>query len=177
MSILRVLTVCTGNVCRSPAAAVVLREAVRAHGLGGLIEVSSAGTSWEAEGLPMDSRTEDALERAGYARPFEHTVRSVHQSELPRWDMMLPMTAEQAQTLRRKAEQVPEGQMAPQIEMWRRFDPSVPADADEEDLAVPDPWYEEDEEFDRTVESLRLAVPALLEHLRVMLREKRGAAD
>ena len=52
MEPLRLLTVCTGNVCRSPAAAVMLRTAIeKEEGLLGRIEVGSAGTSWEAEGM------------------------------------------------------------------------------------------------------------------------------
>src|SRR5699024_10879792 len=126
MEPLRLLTVCTGNVCRSPAAAVMLRAAVEEVGLTGSIEVGSAGTSWEAEGMPMDDRTELALERAGYTRPFEHVARTIHLTELLAWDLVLPMTADHAQRLRRMAEQAPEGSDVPEIRMWRLFEPGIP---------------------------------------------------
>lgn len=172
MSPIRVLTVCTGNVCRSPAAAVMLREAVHAEGLGDVIEVGSAGTSWEAEGMPMDPRTELSLERAGYERPFEHTARTIHVSELAGWDLALPMTAEQAQALRRMVSQIPEGERRPEVILWRQFDPRSPVDALEVDLGVPDPWYEGQKAFDRTIVSMRKAVPAIILHLRRLHRAR-----
>lgn len=43
----RILLVCTGNICRSPLAAVLMQRAVQERGVDG-IEVSSAGTgAWD----------------------------------------------------------------------------------------------------------------------------------
>src|SRR5690625_7363393 len=64
-----------------------------------------AGTSWEAEGEPMDERTTLALERAGYTQPFEHTARTIHLTELLRWDLVLPMSIQHAELLQRMARQ------------------------------------------------------------------------
>ena len=41
---LRVLFVCTANVCRSPLAEALLRHRLRSMGLGRRIAVASAGT-------------------------------------------------------------------------------------------------------------------------------------
>lgn len=169
MSKLRVLTVCTGNVCRSPAAAVMLRQAIAEAGLADRVEIGSAGTSWEAEGMPMDERTELALEHAGYARPFEHTASTIHLHELLCWDLVLPMTAEHAQTLRRMAEQAPSDGAAPEIVMWRRFDPKAPEGAPETEIAVEDPWYEGQAAFDRAIRHMRRSLPGIIEHLRERL--------
>jgi len=176
MAVLRVLTVCTGNVCRSPAAAVMLRDAVRAEGMGDLVEVGSAGTSWEAEGMPMDDRTVLALERAGYRQPFEHTASTIHLTELARWDLALPMTGQQAQALRRMVDQAPAGQAMPEVVLWRQFDPAGTVNATETDLEVPDPWYEGQKAFDRTILAMRKAVPSIILHLRRTLRD-RGPQD
>ncbi|MFC7457324.1 protein tyrosine phosphatase [Brachybacterium sp. GCM10030267] len=172
MTSLRVLTVCTGNVCRSPAAAVMLREAIRAEGLEDSVEVGSAGTSWEAEGMPMDDRTELALEHAGYTRPFEHTARTIHLTEMMAWDVVLPMTAEQAQALRRMADQLPEDRAAPEIVLWRRFDPSVAPELLETDIPVPDPWYEGQAAFDRTIVEMERSVPEIIAHVREVLAQR-----
>ncbi len=79
----RVTFVCTGNICRSPMAEVVLRayaaEATLADGskLSDRLVVSSAGTSSWHEGEPMDPRAHAVLEARGYtdhghvAQPFE----------------------------------------------------------------------------------------------------------
>ncbi|HIY23849.1 MAG TPA: protein tyrosine phosphatase [Candidatus Brachybacterium merdigallinarum] len=165
MRLYRVLTVCTGNVCRSPAAAVMLREAVRELGWSERIEVGSAGTSWEAEGEPMDSRTVVALENAGYQQPFEHTASAIHLSALANWDLVVAMTAEQAQRLRRMVDQMPTDSPRPEVTLWRRFDPLTPADAPETEIPVEDPWYEGQQAFDRTIVEMRRSLPALLEHL------------
>lgn len=172
MEPLRLLTVCTGNVCRSPAAAVMLRAAVEEAGLTGSIDVGSAGTSWEAEGMPMDDRTELALERAGYARPFEHVARTIHLTELLAWDLVLPMTADHAQRLRRMAEQAPEGARVPEIRMWRRFEPGIAPDARPTEIAVEDPWYEGQGAFDRTILQMRRSVPGIVTRAKELLAER-----
>ena len=55
--------VCTGNICRSPMAEVVLRSLAEQAGLGSAIEISSAGTGEWHLGEHADSRALAALER------------------------------------------------------------------------------------------------------------------
>jgi protein-tyrosine phosphatase len=121
--------------------------------------------------MPMDDRTELALEHAGYPRPFEHTARTIHLTELMAWDLVLAMTPEHAQTMRRMAEQAPEGSVAPRIAMWRRYEPGAEHQA-ETDLAVEDPWYEGQAAFDRTVKDMERAVPGILAELREELSRR-----
>lgn len=167
----RILTVCTGNVCRSPAAAVMLRRGLVYAGLADRVEVASAGTSWESAGQPMDERTALALERAGYERPFEHEARVLHQSEMPRWQLVLPMTVPHAEAMRRKADQIPPGEPVPEILLWGAFDPAAPANAREEEMEIPDPWYHGQKAFDRTILRMERAVPDLVLYVGARLRE------
>lgn len=171
MADFRVLTVCTGNVCRSPAAAVLLRRGLGIAGLADRIDVQSGGTSWESEGHPMDDRTILALERAGYQKPFEHSARIIHQSEMSAWDLVLAMTPEHAETMRRKVDQLPEGARRPEVHLWREFDPKASATAREEDLAVEDPWYSGQKAFDRMILHMERSVPSLVLYIRGRLRE------
>lgn len=161
----RILTVCTGNICRSPAAAVVLRKAIADAGLADQVVVSSAGTSWEAEGAPMDERTEKALIAEGYEPPFEHTASAIHHSQIFEWDLVLAMTAAQAQTLRRMAtsggDRVP-----PQIIVWRQFDPAADVNAREEEIPVEDPWFRGKKAFARMVRTLEGSVGGIVLHVR-----------
>jgi len=53
---LRVLFVCTANVCRSPLAEAMLRHRLRGMGLGRRIAVASAGTRPGQLGRPPDPR-------------------------------------------------------------------------------------------------------------------------
>ena len=59
-----VLFVCMGNICRSPTAHALFREAVTAAGLDDKITTDSAGTHAYHIGNPPDARaTATALER------------------------------------------------------------------------------------------------------------------
>lgn len=153
----------------------MLQRAVAEAGLADRIEVGSAGTSWEAEGMPMDERTVLALERAGYAQPFDHTARAVHLSELKQWQIVLPMTPEHAASLQRTVDQIPPGEHRPEIVLWGQFDPEIPANAPLEEITVPDPWYHGQKAFDRTIIAMQRALPSLLCFLRARVEERADA--
>ena len=91
----RVMTVCTGNICRSPMAEVVLRERLEAAGLGDAVVVDSTGTSDEEHGRPVDRRAHRVLTAHGYSVP-QHRARQVTPVDLPARDLLLPMTATHA---------------------------------------------------------------------------------
>lgn len=89
MSSFRVLTVCTGNICRSPLAEQLLRERI---GRPDEIEFSSAGTQ-ALIGRPMDERA------AAYARdlgadPSSHKARQLTVELLRGSDLVLVMSRE-----------------------------------------------------------------------------------
>ncbi|MCT4574019.1 hypothetical protein N3930_44505, partial [Bacillus thuringiensis] len=90
---------------------------------------------------------------------------AIHLTALATWDLVVAMTAEQAQRLRRMVDQVPADRPRPEVALWRRFDPEAPKDAPETEIGVEDPWYEGQQAFDRTIMEMRRSVPALLEHL------------
>jgi protein-tyrosine phosphatase len=73
-----VLCVCTANVCRSPAAALLLRAGLRARlgaAAGAEIVVASAGT-WASPDRPVEPGTAEALRRAGVAPADVAAARS-----------------------------------------------------------------------------------------------------
>jgi protein-tyrosine phosphatase len=72
----RILFVCTGNICRSPTAAAVMRMLVDAAGLGSEFVLDSAGTgAWHAgeppNPLAVAVAGEHGYELAGEARQIE----------------------------------------------------------------------------------------------------------
>jgi protein-tyrosine phosphatase len=73
---LRILVVCTGNICRSPAAAALLRA--RSGGLG--IEVASVGTA-AVVGHPMHPLTAAALAQVGVQDP-NHRARQLSPADV-----------------------------------------------------------------------------------------------
>jgi protein-tyrosine phosphatase len=62
----KVLFVCLGNICRSPAAEAVMIKLLKDNKLGDLIEVDSAGTIDYHEGEPADARMRVYAEKRGY---------------------------------------------------------------------------------------------------------------
>ena len=99
----RIMTVCTGNICRSPIAEVVLQDRFAAAGLGDRVVVDSGGISSEELGNPIDPRAAQALREAGYAVP-RRTAHQVTGRDIAERDLLLPMTAQHARRLRTQAQ-------------------------------------------------------------------------
>lgn len=66
MSKTKILMVCLGNICRSPAAEGVLRTKLERAGLGDRVTVDSAGTGNWHEGDAPDARMIEHAGRRGY---------------------------------------------------------------------------------------------------------------
>ena len=96
----RVCFVCSGNICRSPTAEVVLRAEIDRAGLSGKVEVDSAGTGDWHLGGPMDPRARAELSRRGYDGSG-HRARQFKPSWLERYDLVAAMDAGNLARLRR----------------------------------------------------------------------------
>lgn len=154
----RVLTVCTGNICRSPMAEFLLREAFEKAGLGDRVTVASAGTtSWE-EGEPIDPRAGSLLTGRGID-PAEHRARHMDAAELREADLILALDDDHLGPLRRLAASAGE-----RIRLVREFDPAAG-----EDLGIRDPWYGDDADFALAAEMIDAALPGIVEHVRTEL--------
>ncbi len=123
----RVLTVCLGNVCRSPAAAAMLRESAAAA--GATIEVDSAGTSVASPGRPANRRMRRAAARAGLA--ITSRTRQVCPDDLYDFDLIVAMDRRNLADL--VALRAAHGGTAT-IRMLRTFDPHAST------TEVPDPF-------------------------------------
>ena len=87
---LRVLMVCTGNICRSPTAEGVLRERLARAGLAGRVAVDSAGTQGYHTGEAPDPRAVKAAAARGYdLRSLK--ARPVLPADFMRFDFLLAM--------------------------------------------------------------------------------------
>jgi len=62
----KILFVCTGNICRSPTAAGVMRKFVQEAGLQHLVVIDSAGTHDYCAGEPPHPKAQDVARRRGY---------------------------------------------------------------------------------------------------------------
>jgi protein-tyrosine phosphatase len=158
----RVIVVCTGNICRSPMGEFLLRELFDAAGLGDRVEVDSAGTtSWE-EGNPADPRTLAVLRRNGHPENggSEHLARRFARSWLDERDLILVADSGHLRDLRKLARN---DEQRARIRLFREFDPEAAATGD---LDMDDPWYGDDEAFDRTYAEVTAAAAGVVEHVR-----------
>jgi protein-tyrosine phosphatase len=164
----RVTVVCHGNICRSPMAEFVLREAFEDAGLGDRVEVDSAGTSDEEQGNPMHPRSRSALTRHGHRDVgwSSHRARRFEADWFDDVDLVLAADHRHARYLERLARDPEE---AARIRMLRSFDPDAVAAGD---LGMDDPWYGADPEYDQTHAEIVAAVPGIVEHVRRELADR-----
>lgn len=163
---IEIFAVCTGNICRSPMAEIVLRDRFESAGLGDRVVVDSTGISGEETGNPVDRRARRVLEAHGYTVP-PHRARRVTAAELAGRDLVLAMTSQHARALRRLLD----GD-APQVRMFRSFDPAAPTEGPEHLLDVDDPWYGDHDAFVTTLAEVEAAADAVVEHVRAALEAR-----
>ncbi len=164
---MRVMTVCTGNICRSPMAEVVLRVRLGEAGLGGVV-VHSTGVSDEEAGHPIDPRARRALLAHGYPGGDGHRARQVRAADLSGADLVLAMTGRHVRALRALAGRT-DAAFADRVELYRRFDPAAgPADgrgAAAGALDLADPWYGGDAEFELALAQIEAAAGGIVRHV------------
>ena len=147
----RVLFVCMGNICRSPAAEGVFRHWVESDGLGDQVLCDSAGTIDFHQGSSPDSR----IQRTGLERGYEirGAARQVTRQDLESFDMILAMDRENLEYLR---DMDPGAQHREKIVSFCDF--LRESDAEE----VPDPYYGGQQGFERVFDLLEDGCQALL---------------
>jgi protein-tyrosine phosphatase len=152
------MVVCTGNICRSPMAEVVLRDRFARASLADQVVVDSTGISDEEHGRPIDRRARAVLVAHGYDPADGHRARQVRASDLPSRDLVLAMTSAHAQALRRLADR--------EVRMYRSFDPDAPVGRAEHALDVDDPWYGDSEDFEACLAQVEAAADGIVAYVR-----------
>ena len=161
----RICFVCSGNICRSPMAEIVLRGLARDAGADHLLEIDSAGTGDWHIGEQADRRALSVLSHAGLDGS-DHRARQFD----PRWflrrDLVVALDRGHLRTLRSWAANDTERS---RIVLLRSFDPAVPADATSSALDVPDPYYDGMPAFTDVLEVIRASCTGLLATVRTQL--------
>ena len=149
----RVLFVCLGNICRSPAAEAIFRKLVQDQKLGHLIDIDSAGTASYHTGKQADPRMREAAFKRGYE--ITSLARTLTPRDIRDFDLILAMDRDNFRNCHHLT-----SSPSPHIRLLSDYleDP-WPVD-------VPDPYYGGPEGFDYVIDMLEAACPKILASLR-----------
>lgn len=154
--------VCTGNICRSPMAEIIMRDLAARAGLGHAIVARSAGTGDWHVGEPADRRTVAALAKAGYDGS-QHRARQFDPAWFPHLDLAVVLDRSHERILGNWA---PTQQDRQKVRLLLDFDPGQSSLRD-----VPDPYYSDGAMFDSVLGMIERANQALFDQLAPALRQ------
>ncbi len=149
----RILFVCLGNICRSPAAEGVLRSMCREQGVEHLFEIDSAGTYGGHAGDRPDYRMCEAAYSRGYR--LTHRSRQITEDDMLSFDRIIVMDDNNYRDVER---------LAPSPESRRKIERFADLVHNISDVHyVPDPYYEGCEGFYRVLDILEDGCRTIIE--------------
>ncbi|MDR0958940.1 MAG: low molecular weight phosphotyrosine protein phosphatase [Propionibacteriaceae bacterium] len=147
-----IIFVCWGNICRSPMAERIAEKMASDRGLDHLV-FSSAATSREEIGHPIDPRARRVLTAAGY-RADGHAAHQITSTEIHGADLVIGMEQLHLDRMRRMAPD------ADNFALMTDFDPTAAPGS-----GIDDPWYGPESGFQVTLTLLERAVSGLLDDI------------
>lgn len=147
----RILFVCLGNICRSPAAEGVLRTKARDRGID--VYIDSAGTGGWHEGDPPDGRMIKTSARRGYDIAHQR-ARKVSDADFFEFDILLAMDLSNHTDL---LDLAPPNREC-DIRLFLDF-------ADCAERETPDPYYGGDSGFDHVLDLIEQGADGFLDYL------------
>ena len=151
----RLLFVCLGNICRSPAAEGVMQRIVAERGLEHRFEIDSAGTYGGHAGDLPDYRMRSHAAKRGYN--LTHRARRVTSADFEEFDYIVAMDDGNRRTLMQMAATVEESRKIVMMGKYIRRFPHYDY--------VPDPYYEGAEGFELVLDLLEDACESLLDDI------------
>lgn len=142
ISLLKILFVCLGNICRSPAAHGTMIYLLNKHNITN-IEVDSAGTSsWNEGNLP-----DERMRSAGMTRGIQlnHRARQVTQNDFEYYDLIIAMDDSNYQTLRRLGKDKYNDKIKKMVDYIKDSKYSQYTE-------IPDPYYGDTNDFDNVLD-------------------------
>lgn len=151
----KILFVCLGNICRSPAAEGIMKSLIESRGLNDKFVIDSAGTGrWHIGQLP-DKRMRIHASRRGIT--LDHKCRQVTSSDFDHFDMIIGMDSMNIEDLRDMASSPEElakiHSMGEFLDIASRYD------------HIPDPYYEGAEGFELVLDLLENGCSNLLKQI------------
>ena len=152
----RVLFVCMGNICRSPAAEGVFRHLLKSLNLDSTIGVDSAGTIAYHGGNPPDKRMQAAAQRRGYH--LQGQARVLDGDDLETFDLVVAMDKSNYQDILDRSIRQGGVHKARICLLSSFLDGGWPQD-------VPDPYYGGSKGFELVLDMIETACPTILRDL------------
>jgi protein-tyrosine phosphatase len=151
---LKILFVCMGNICRSPAAETVMQTKIDEAELTHLIQCDSAGTIGLHSGQPADRRMRDIASQRGYH--IQGKARQIQAKDLQSFNYILTMDRDNLEDVMGLDRQgYYRERIQPFCNYVRRY----------RDDAVPDPYYGGLKGFDHVLDILEDGCSHFLEQI------------
>ena len=151
----KVLFVCLGNVCRSPAAQAIFEHYVRENGMSDVISSDSAGIYGGHKGNPPDRRMRTAALYRGFA--VTHIARQVSSMDFLDFDMVVAMDDQNYEDLMH---------LAPSVEATHKIRRMADFLTTHKISYIPDPYYMGAEGFSHVLDLLEEGCFNLFELIR-----------
>ena len=138
---LRILFVCMGNICRSPAGENVMNHLLQEQDCFGIAACDSAGTIGYHAGSPPDQRMSQTLESRGIHT--QGTSRKFQKADYDNFDLILAMDSDNYRDILSLA---PDESASKKVLMFCSYVKKYP------DHDVPDPYYSGQDGFEYVVD-------------------------
>ncbi|MGZ0654479.1 low molecular weight protein-tyrosine-phosphatase [Coraliomargarita sp. W4R53] len=150
----RILFLCMGNICRSPAGHCVMQYLVDEAGLSDEFEIESAGTIGFHVGSPPDPRMQEAMRERGI--PVIGESQQLVRADLEHYDLILAMDQDNFAGARRLDRA---GQYTDKIKLFCDYC------TEHQETEVPDPYYGGERGFEHVMDLIEDGCRNLLKEL------------
>lgn len=143
MAEFKILFVCLGNICRSPAAENIFRDFIDSEKRPFTVHIDSCGTASYHVGEPPDQRMQDRLR--AYNHSYQGCARQFERGDFDRFDLIVAMDRNNLTDLQSLIRQPAD---SAKLRLFSDFLPNrAPKD-------VPDPYYGGTKGFDTVITML-----------------------
>lgn len=150
----KILFLCMGNICRSPAGHCVMQHLVNQANLSDQFEIDSAGTIGFHTGSPPDARMQQTMQARDI--PIIGRSQQLSASDLEYYDLILAMDRDNLAGAR---------QLDPSEKYWPKIKLFCEYCSEQDTTEVPDPYYGGDQGFEHVMNLIEDGCQNLLKSL------------